>query len=182
VQQLTGQERFSSVAQTPVFVVNQKPKSTVAIRQGRHLLNEEDTSNSACADDWIRTTSQCYQEGQDVKVMLRTSSCLQLTEEDWFGFFPVDACDDDVCQGEPVIWSLACHDEKSCQANHQYLFKGIRSEEDEDFMVLPAGEYRIALVAHDDDQGEGPYLASLLSERMLVLPQDEFCHVTQLQS
>ena len=184
VQQMKGQTRFSSVAQTPVFVVEQEQpkKSSASIRQGRKLVSEKE-GDSSCAEDWIRTKTQCYTEGQDFKVVLH-NGCQQLQEQDWFGFFPIEACDSDnsVCVGEPILWSLACHNTKSCQQNHQYLFKGSRDEKDDNPFVLPAGHYRVALVTDLDDFGQGPYNTRLLSNPVVVLPQEESCHVTERQS
>ena len=181
VQEKKGQTRFSSVAQTPVFVVEkeQPKKAFTSIRQGRKLVGEE----SVCAEDWIRTKTQCYIEGQDIKVVLHYG-CRQLQEEDWFGFFPIKACDSEtnVCEGEPILWSLACRDDKSCQRNHKFLFKGSRDEEDANPYVLPAGDYRIALVRHRNDDGQGRHYARLFSDPVVVLPQEESCHVTERQS
>lgn len=183
---------FSSVAQSPVFeVAEPKPKRHhVSIQQSRRLLlaedgMEEEEESSACTDDWIKTNARCYKEGEDFQVIFH-NGCESLVQEDWFGFFSADACDPitNICEGEPAIWSLACHDDKSCHSNHKYRFKGTvydRADKD-DPVVLKAGEYRVALVADEVDNGEEPYLVRVLSEPVLVQGIGESCHLTERQS
>jgi hypothetical protein len=183
VQRLTGQTRFSSVAQTPVFVVEQevplKKNKALAIKLTRRLADEE-VGDANCADDSIHTSSQCFQEGNDFEVIFH-NACGRLKVDDWFGIFPVDDCDSDtrICQGEPVIWTMACSDQESCQKNQHFRFKGMQNEKGATAIVLPAGEYRAALVTSESDHGEGPYYAQVLSEHMLVQRQGISCHVTE---
>lgn len=126
--------------------------------------------------DTIRTGEHCYQEGEAFSVLLQ-NECNILGKDDWFGFFNADDCSDadHLCRGEPVIWSMACEGEGCHRIHTQYRYH----PED---ILLPAGDFRVALVADKDDHGEAPYFARLLSQPMQIHPQGESCHLIEQQS
>ncbi len=126
--------------------------------------------------DTIRTKEHCYQEGQEFSVVIQ-NECDILGEDDWFAFFRAEDCSDSdhVCQGEPVIWSMACNVEGCHHVHTEYRYHPHD-------IVLPAGDYRVALVYDEDDHGEAPYFVRLLSQPMQVHKQGDSCHLTERQS
>jgi hypothetical protein len=186
VKHIANENRFASVTQSSVFTVEESVASSVAIKKKRQLQDD-------CLDA-IRTKAHCYEEGSNFSVLL-LNECGILEKQDWFGFYPSKDCSeaDQICQGEPVIWAMACRGDDCQKRSHvEYRFKGRRTEEgdesdheddeDESSIVLPAGDYRVVLVADVDDHGEAPYSARLISKPMEIHRQEDSCHMIEQQS
>ncbi len=71
---------------------------------------------------------------------------------------------------------MACLDDEKChRLSTEYRFRSKT-------LLLPAGDYRVALVAADDDLGEAPYFVRLLSQPMQINRQGEACQLVERQS
>jgi hypothetical protein len=139
VKYLEDEGRFASVVQSDVF--------SVVEEQEEHMLHVDYKNRQLllgdCLDS-IQAKSRCYQEGESFAVLLR-NECNLIGEEDWFGFFPADDCAEDnhICQGEPIMWSMACH-EGDCHHGHaEFRFEGHwtgYTQDGKGGFVLPAGD------------------------------------------
>lgn len=129
----------------------------------------EDTT---CEDE-VTTAKACVQEGDTVSVLLQ-NECQEFEEGDWFGFYYEDECDEDSCEGEPLLWSWVCKGDDCNRPRIQYKFK--HAEE----ILLPVGRYQVAVVASEDEEiGEYDviYEPTLLSRVFEVHPEGEPCTV-----
>lgn len=183
VQQWKGEHRFSSVARSPVFEVTETVSKPAAqtIRLGRNLRKEEQGGDTIpCPDDSTYITSWCFREEDDIY-----NDCLVYSEREWIAVFPFSACDSvtNICQGEPVVWARAC-EQKTTSCHRQYNIKAVQySSDDEDVLVLKAGDYQVAVVtAGDHGDVVGYHHGNFLSERLSVVSSDQSCHVTERQS
>lgn len=122
-------------------------------------------------EDEVTMAKPCVEEGDAVSVILR-NECQEFEEGDWFGFYYEDECDEDYCEGEPLIWSWVCKGDDCNRPLIQYKF---RHHSD---ILLPVGRYRVAFVGADDEEiGEEDviYEPTLLSRVFEVHPRGESC-------